>query len=197
MEEIFGILEIEWDRKWIYLIKKGDEYSYIKIGVDKNEAHILKKFFHIRTTGFIKDIKKYEKKIEKLGKTLIDLIESSKRIYDILAEKREEYESFDHHPTWIIFFIIGAICVILLPFFIYLWFITIEKDVKMLLGFGSGFVIGGGCMLLWMSLKATKFFNKKMIMTKKEIEKILKAEGIKFKKIVQYNLQDNSLILKF
>jgi hypothetical protein len=196
MEEIFGIIEIELDKKWIYFIKKEDKYSYIKIGVDKNEAQICKKFFYINTTKCIKDIKKYEKKIEKLGKNLQDLIESSERIYDILAEKREEYVSFDHHPLWIFFFFVGAFLLIFSPFLIYYSFTIPEKDVRILFSLLTGFIMGGGFISFLMGLSNTKFFNKKMVIAKKEIKKILKTEGIKFKKILQYDLQENSLTLK-
>ena len=188
MEEVIGSLIIDdRDKEWLRLGKREEEHpipvSYVDIRMDGSEMTIHGPYGH---SHLKKDPTEYRELIEKTGKeSPQELVESSKRVYEKL--KTGNYEDYDR-----IVEIVGvptaAALIANAGFLEYLAFNPLPPSILSAIGGGLG--IAYGSLALRKVIKHIKSFNKK------EVEKILKEEGIPCKRILRYDSELDELEIK-
>ena len=182
MEEVIGSLIIDYrDKEWLRLGKREKEHpipvSYVDIRIDGSEMTIHGPYGH---SHLKKDPTEYQDLIEKTGKkSPQELVESSKRVYEKL--KTGNYEDYDHRVQTIG---VPAAAALIAGggLMEYLAFNPLPPSI--LSAIAGGLCAAYGAVSLRKFMKHIKSFNKE------EVEKILKEEGISYKKILRYHKED-------
>ena len=203
-EELYGSLAVDWNgKKWIQLAKRGDSYSYVSIGINKPEFKIGSSYIRREEEINLNRIPQYKTHLNKTGKDALDLTESCKRIYEELQEKKIEYTGFDRSPEHIFAIGVGTFLGSAGAYhtskafqastdFPSVGYSLISVGYSLI----AGLFLGVGSIVLYRSLKETGLLSKGARKTKRELEKMVKAKGINYKRIISYDNRYDELRLK-